>query len=209
MSMLVAAQLTAWATLVLAIFAVVAAIFAFLAWRGQTEEIETLKDQLASQEELTEAQLPLLQDQKVELKDSREQREREMQERREAYASRVFIWAEAKGTYVHVNKADNTYSNDVAWTASTHIRNAGELPVYDVIFSWRIGSRMAHQENHTLPLMPDDPDVIATWELPPDTSKDSVTAVAFLRDAAGNRWRIWTNGKRDLLASEEWPPHVW
>ena len=46
MSLIAAAQWTAVATIVLAAFAIVAAWYARAAFRGQSEELSTLRDQL-------------------------------------------------------------------------------------------------------------------------------------------------------------------
>jgi hypothetical protein len=216
MSMLVAAQLTAWATLSLAALALVAAVFAALAWRAQNAEIKTLQGQLASQEELTAEQkkltaeqLPVLRGQAAELEASREQREQEAQERREAYVSRVFIWTMINFDPISVELPDGNRGFKQVATAATHIRNAGELPVYDVIFSWAIGDVMGHQIKYTKPIMPGDPEFAAQWTVPDDVVIDIVKASAFLRDTAGNRWRIRAEGRHESLGPEEWPPHVW
>lgn len=216
MSMLGAAQLTAWATLALAILALVAAIFAALAWKAQNREIKTLQGQLASQEELTAEQkrltaeqLPVLRGQATELEASRQQREHDALERREAYVRRVFIWAVTNLDPERVGQPDGSYEYRDAATAVTHIRNAGDLPIYDVIFSWAIGDAMGHQIRHNKPIMPGDPEFSAQWKLPNSVASDSITPAAFIRDAAGGRWRIRPDGRYDPLGPDEWPPRVW
>jgi hypothetical protein len=94
-------------------------------------------------------------------------------------------------------------------TAATHIRNAGELPIYDVVFSWAKGDVMAEQIRHNKPIMPGDPEVSAQFRVPDEVTTDSIRASAFIRDAAGNRWRIRGDGRHDQLGRDEWPPHVW
>jgi hypothetical protein len=51
MSLLVATQMTAIATAVLALFAIVTAVFAFLAFRKQSTEVTTLQGQARDQSE--------------------------------------------------------------------------------------------------------------------------------------------------------------
>lgn len=207
--MLGAAQLTAWATLALAILALVAAIFAALAWRAQDHEIRTLQGQLAEQKRLTAEQLPVLRGQAIELEASRQQWERDALERREAYVRRVFIWAVINLDPERVKQPDGSYEYRNAATAATFIRNAGDLPIYDVIFSWAVGDAMGHQITHNKPIMPADPEFSAQWKLPNNAASDSITPAAFIRDAAGSRWRVRPDGIYDLLGSDEWPPHVW
>lgn len=207
--MLGAAQLTAWATLALAILALVAAIFAALAWKAQNHEIKTLQGQLDEQKRLTGEQLPVLRGQATELEASRQQREHDALERREAYVRRVFIWAVTNLDPDRVQQSDGSYVYQDAATAATHIRNAGDLPVYDVIFSWADGNAMGHQIRHNKPIMPGDPEFSARWKLPNTVASDNITPAAFIRDAAGSRWRIRPDGRYDLLGPDEWPPRVW
>ncbi len=151
--MLGAAELTAWATLALAILALVAAVFAALAWKAQNEEIKTLQEQLASQEHLTAEQLPVLRGQTTELEASRQQREHEALERRETYVSRVFIWAmiEFSREMVRIpdgkaaQRPDGSAQYKQINNAATFIRNVGDLPIYDVIFSWAIDDIMGRR----------------------------------------------------------------
>ncbi len=57
--------------------------------------------------------------------------------------------------------------------------------------------------------MPGDPEVSAQWRVPDNVMTERIRASAFIRDGAGNRWRIRPDGRHDLLGPEEWPPHVW
>ena len=81
------AVLTAWATVGLAVFAIVTAWYARRAFREQ--------------QALSGKQLPVLEGQRGELEAAREERDREATERREANVRRVFIWQEGRiGTNV-------------------------------------------------------------------------------------------------------------
>jgi hypothetical protein len=70
---------TAVATLALAILALATAFFAWLAWRGQSSQIELLRDQLDDQRKLNEEQTPVLKLQVDELRESLKEQERERQ----------------------------------------------------------------------------------------------------------------------------------
>jgi|SRR5215472_7262012 len=117
--MLAAAWLTAGATALLAIFAIVTAWYARQAFGEQSEEVRTLREQAADQQELTRQQAELLkvqsgqldlqrqqlEDQQQanakqaevmalqaqELRESLAEREREAENQRRAQASKIFI----------------------------------------------------------------------------------------------------------------------
>jgi hypothetical protein len=113
MSLLVATQITAAATAVLALFAIVTALFAFLAFRKQSAEVGILGKQLEDQQTLTrqEAELLKVQSKQLDLQSwqfdeqgkvntaqarvlglQAEELRKSLDERRRAQASRVFIW---------------------------------------------------------------------------------------------------------------------
>lgn len=60
MSLLLATQLTATATAILAVGAIVTAVFAVLAFRKQTREVRAIERQVTDQQELTQQQAKLL-----------------------------------------------------------------------------------------------------------------------------------------------------
>jgi hypothetical protein len=80
----------------------------------------------AEQKKLTAEQILVLRGQAAELEASRHQRQREELERREAYVSHVFIWAEAQGEHGRMRHLDDdssvSYTPQTAWTVITHIR---------------------------------------------------------------------------------------
>jgi hypothetical protein len=204
--MLFDAALTAWATLGLAVLALVTAIFAFLAWKGQAAQIETLRAQAADQKKLTDEQVPVLRGQAVELEASRQEREREAQERREAYVSRVFVVDDLNLTD-RQKEPDSTEYEPVVYSV-VHLHNAGELPIYNITFVWRAYDRMTQMEALEMPLMPGER-TSARWEIPLDVESGKVSAVAFVTDANQNGWRIRPVGRHDPLGPGEWPPSVW
>jgi hypothetical protein len=167
MSMIAAAQLTAWATLALASLAVVAAVFAALAWKAQGSQIETLKAQLADQEKVNKeqlpvlkAQVPVLQAQLDELKFARWQHDEDLKELREAHVTRVFLWSELAGSS-GLNPAQRAVGLTPSQVRLAYLRNVGEMPVYDVAFSWRVRGGMGYQERLETPL--------AVWRFPVST----------------------------------------
>lgn len=216
LSTLAAAQLTAWATLGLAILALIAAIFALLAWKAQDRQINALQGQLDSQQQLADEQrklnaeqLPVLRQQAQELQASLQQREHEAQERREQHVNRVFIWTEPRSARARTKQPDESYAYEIQWTVSIYLKNAGYLPVYDVTFSWRVGDLPGETQHIKKPVMPGEREVTGAWNLPPGITGENVTVVAFIRDTAENRWRVHADGRHDLLSPEEWPPRAW
>ncbi|HVB41959.1 MAG TPA: hypothetical protein VNF47_04545 [Streptosporangiaceae bacterium] len=69
MSLLLATQITAVATAVLGVGAIITAIFAFLAFRKQSVEVTTLQDQISDQRKVNEQQTTVLKLQTNELGD--------------------------------------------------------------------------------------------------------------------------------------------
>ena len=144
-----------------------------------------------------------------ELEASRGQREREALERRETYVSRVFIWQELAIAVSGSTAEARQEGRRPQLLRIGHLRNTGATPVYDVIFCWRVGDGPGHYASPGLPLMPGAPDLTEGWAIPPDTDAENVSVVAFIRDAAGNCWRLYPNGSRDLLLPDQWPPNAW
>ncbi len=92
MSLIAAAQWTAVATIVLAVFAIVTAVFAFLAFRAQSSEVTTLRGQLEDQKELNPKQTPVLELQARELRESIDERKRDAEDQRQSQANKVAAW---------------------------------------------------------------------------------------------------------------------
>jgi hypothetical protein len=138
MSLLAATQVTAVATAVLAFFAVVAAVFAGLAFRKQSTEVTTLQRQAQDQSEqlglqrtqfdeqrkINEKQTGVLELQAQELRESLGERKREAEERRQGQAAKIAAWL------AHAEASDPVLAAMVGWGA--YVRNASDLPVFDV-----------------------------------------------------------------------------
>jgi hypothetical protein len=202
------AALTAWATLGLAAFAIATVIFAGLAWKSQAGELQSLK-------ELNEKQIPVLEGQQAELETLRRLREREEQERRERFVSQVFCWQEI-GPDHRVLQAQIAAGVRPGMVSSTYVRNTGTVPVYDLSFGWWIGDRLDTFSNRVTPLTPPDVEIregesSAHWHqaIPPGTDTDTIRVAVFMRDAAGNRWRIRPGGHYELYTDDMLPPGTW
>jgi hypothetical protein len=90
--MLAAAWLATVATGLLAILAIVTAIFAIKAFGKQSGQLKLQQLQLEDQHTVNAKQIEVLQLQAQELNSSLEERKREAGERHRAQATRVFVW---------------------------------------------------------------------------------------------------------------------
>ena len=122
MSLLGATILTAIATVVLAVGAIITSVFAYLAFRKQSREIsdqaemlDLQRRQLAEQEKTNTEHVKVLTLQAEELRKSLRERERDADERRRAQASRVFL----------------AVSRDEAQPITPYVHNASDLPIYE------------------------------------------------------------------------------
>lgn len=223
MSLLVATQLTALATTVLAVFAIVTAAFAVLAFRKQSQEVGAIERQVADQQELTRQQAELLKvqsgqldiqrqqfaDQReanarqaevfelqtAELRDSILERALEEEERRRAQASRVFIREER-------HTGLKTGRERVLPCITATVQNASDQPVYDAELRWQRGSAK-HDDPNPEPLgmiMPGT-EASGSREFPSDAEMVASSAVLTFRDAAGVIWLCRPDGSlRDKAA---------
>ena len=184
MSLIAATRITAIATAILAGFAIVTAIFAFLAFRKQSAEVTTLQRQLEDQKDLNEKQTPVLVLQAKELQESLDERKREAAARRRGQASRVFIWEE--GTTDDIGEPA---------TLTAHVKNTSDQPIYDLITSWHLGSAPHVRYERAKPLMPGAEDSDDEQPMPAGANPYEFGAVAFFRDAAGVTWRARPGGR--------------
>jgi cbb3-type cytochrome oxidase subunit 3 len=136
MSVDLSGEITAIATAVLAVFAIVTAAFAVLAFRKQSKEVsdqalmlELQSEQLAEQRKVNAEQIRVLGLQAAELRESLAERKREAAERRRAQASRIFISAEPS--------PEGSVPID---SFLVHIVNTSQQPIYHLIFFWRDGT---------------------------------------------------------------------
>jgi hypothetical protein len=214
------AALTAWATLGLAALAVVAAVFALLAWKAQGDQLSllrgqlrTLQGQLNSQKQVNEKQLPVLEGQRAELEASRHEREDEARQRREAYVSRVFAWHEIDPSAA-LSQAQGAAGVKGGKISRIFVRNTAEVPVYDVAMIWRVGGQIRSLGKVDIPLMPgDDPafghQAMRGWGIPDGVNPEDIKVAVFIRDASQGRWRIQPDGRYDPYEETMLPAGVW
>lgn len=126
------ALLTAIGAVVLAVFAVVTAWYARRAFRGQSDQLGILKDQLEDQKALNARQTPVFELQARELQESLDERKREAEEQRRAQASMVFIWE-------HADTARTAGGVEVP-AVTAHAVNTSDQPLYDAELRWHRGS---------------------------------------------------------------------
>jgi len=189
MSEIFAAQLTAVATLALAVLALATAIVAFLAWQKQSREVhdqakmlQVQSDRLAEDRKVNAEQIRVLSLQADELKLVAAERERETLAQRQAQAVRVYIWLSEEqieeGMFVHV-------------------RNTSDQPIYEVALQGTPdgGARLWME-----PLMPGK-EVSCPYDWPEEVTTTGVpTPTLTFRDRAGVRWEVWSNGRLEELA---------
>lgn len=205
------AALTAWATLGLGALAVVTAVFALLAWKAQGQQLRTLQGQLTEQTKLGQKQLPVLEGQLTELEASRQRREREAQERHEQFVTQVFCWHEV-GPDHGVLQAQIAAGAKPSMVSRTFLRNTGPTPVYDIAFGWWVGKGLYYWSSRATPLMPATQAAPAeateswAWTIPADVDPETITITVFIRDAAGNRWRLSPGGHYDEFRDDMLPP---
>jgi hypothetical protein len=132
MSEIFSVQLTAAATLGLAVLALATAILAFMAWRKQSREVrdqaEMLRvqsEQLAEDRKVNAEQIRVLGLQAAELKHVSADRDRQVLERRRAQAVQIFIMV------------DDVQHQEGRQILAATARNKSHLPVYDLWVQWR------------------------------------------------------------------------
>jgi hypothetical protein len=118
MSVDLSSEITAIATAVLSVFAIVTAWYARRAFLKQSQEVRAIERQVTDQEELTRQQAGVLELQAVELRASLKERYRDDAERHRSQAAMVTAWFSSHET------------QGAGWGAC--IRNASDLPVLDV-----------------------------------------------------------------------------
>jgi uncharacterized membrane protein (DUF485 family) len=156
-------RVTAIATAGLLAGAVVTAVYAIRAFREQSKEVRhqaamlsIQSEQLDEQRKLNEKQTVVLELQANEFKESREEREREAEQRKKAQAAKVFV-KQANSVYIpdDLSEISETFDETDAWTDITRaeaeaeggwqvaemtVVNTSGQPVYDPKLRWHRGS---------------------------------------------------------------------
>jgi hypothetical protein len=209
MSLLGATILTAIATLALAVFAFITAIFAWLAFRKQSREVAAIERQVADEQEHTRQQAETLRLQADELKQVAAEREREAAERRRAQAAQVYMWE----VPIHAEAGGKALPE---MTVAAYVRNTSPQPIYDLRLRWEaltFDDRQATAETYLdeAPLMPDaTASARVPVPIPTGLMADprDVSVVATFRDRAGLWWRARPDGHLEELPGRpaELPP---
>jgi hypothetical protein len=196
MSLIFATQLTAMATAVLAVFAIVTGIYAVRAFRKQSQEVsdqaEMLRiqsEQLAEQRKVNAEQIRVLALQAAELRESLEERKREAEQLRSAQASRVWIALTAADYKSMVSDAAKAPRLDVT------VVNSSEQPLYDAELHWYSASE-SHDAPSVQPLgtvLPGEK-VRRDSPFPPRAVMFHCSAVLTFRDASGVNWARTADG---------------
>lgn len=188
MSLIFATQLTAIATAVLAVFAIVTAWYARRAYRAQSGQLE-------DQRKLNEQQTPVLELQATELRESLEERKRQAERLLRAQASRVFITESKTGPL-----ADGTGQWVTSPSVAATVQNSSDLPVYQVEIRWHHGPGEHGAPEALAVLLPGD-----TFErsrnFPIDADLASCGAYTRFTDAAVVRWVRRPDG---YLGKQDW-----
>ena len=194
MSLLFSTQLTAVATAVLGVFAIITATVAALAFRKQSQEITLLQVQLRDQEELGERQAGVLELQAKELAESLEERK----------LNRMQKYQGASYSYIHLG--DRNYSGMVM----AHAKNASAQPIYDVEVNWSLGFMVYGTHRFDQPLLPGDESVSNSAQdasAPENVDPATLSADLWFRDAAGTSWCARPDGIVEEVPPGKEPPH--
>jgi hypothetical protein len=195
MSILMATQVTAIATAVLATGSAVTAIFAFLAFRKQSTEVTILQRQARDQAEqsherrkVNEKQIVVLELQSEELRTSREEREREAAGRRRAQAAKVQMWEDLSPVDPRLPQTAPGYRTP---TITACVSNDSDQLIYDLEIQWHKGSA-PWGDPEVVAHIPAQGKEVFTRSLPADlpdfVDAAMYGAVLHFRDAAGVEW---------------------
>jgi hypothetical protein len=182
MSLTGATVFIAIATTLLAVGAIITAVFAGLALRKQSRELKTMEDQFT--------------DQRGQLELQQKQFEQQTEERRRAQACCVFIWTEPRTS--PLSQAQRAaMGTALRESAAAHVKNSSQQPIYDLTISWRRGTAPWGEPDHIPVLLPDkqeDRTRAYPEDLPPSVDLSLFGAVARFRDAAAVHWLLRPDG---------------
>lgn len=196
MSLLGATILTAVATAVLAVGAIVTAVLAWLAFRKQSREVAAIEQQVSDQKDLTAQQAKLLEVQAGQLELQRRQFEQEQADRRRAQASRIFFTV-SRGDKSTTQVQRATGVPDPG-NVTVRVTNTSQQPVYDLRICWRKDTAAWGEDGTAEILMPEASAVRMhpfPDGLPATVDRSLFGAVVRFRDAAGVRWLLRPDGQ--------------
>jgi TIR domain len=129
--------------------------------------------------------------------------ERQAAEQHRAQAEKVFIVEKRLEHNPAVSQAQRASGVASGPVIMATVRNSSERPVYDLALTWHRGSALWGEIEHRPSLMPGT-DWSSTKALPDDLPKyvnpAVFGAVAWFRDATGNRWRTRPDGVLDEIS---------
>lgn len=198
MSSDLSAEITAIATVVLAVFAIVTAIFAILAFRKQAREVLAIERQVKDQEALTRQQAELLEIQSGQLEVQRQQLNDQRAEQRRAQANRILLSAAPRPD-------PGTSAADPINTTLATVTNTSPQPIYDLKFLFREGDGEWTLPSDTpedgLVLMPGEryqfPFLVGIGYVDFLLDPSVIAAGVVFRDANGVHWRLHSDGRLD------------
>lgn len=177
----------------------------------QSGQLELQRQQLDERRIINTRQTEVLELQARELSESLDERKREMQERRHAQATRVFIWEERLDRDPRVTQAQAAAGGSAPGPVIVaHVRNASDWPIYDVRLNWHRGSMPWGQPDLFPPLMPGEEESVTRAlpiDLPANVDLAVLGAVAFFRDTDRVIWRARPDGVLDEIPARQEPPH--
>ena len=168
MSLLTATQIAAVGTAALAAGALVTAVFAYLAFRKQSQEVCTLdreardqaklleiqsgrleaqREQLTDQQTLNKQQTEVLALQAHELAESMARRKREAADRHRAQAARVFITKDKDPGRAAIRDPSVITGYAISPSVTGTVHNTSEQPTYDVEIRWHAGTARYGEPN--------------------------------------------------------------
>lgn len=206
---------TAISTAVLAIFAIVTAIFAIRAFRKQSQEVrdqasmlEVQSEQLAEQRKVNEKQIEVLGLQGNELRKAAADRLRAAEELKHAQASRVYIETEI-GPDPRISQAQRAAGAAAPETVTAHVKNDSDQPIYYAELIWDDDS-LGYNEMLVWPgaerlakVIPAGGEASRTKD--PIDTPDARDAVLLFRDAVGVSWLRAPDG--DLMDTNRRAPN--
>ncbi len=185
-------EITAIATAVLAVFAILTTIYAVRAFRKQSQEVtdqasmlQVQSEQLAEQRKVNTEQIRVLALQAAELRESLAERRREARERKNAQARQVLIAVKRPDA----GQVGDGREKGPELEATVVNASEGQQPVYDVKLYWHLGMQGYGSPN------PEPLGTVLNWEkearrrkFPPGTDPAFCGAVLAFRDAFEVNW---------------------
>lgn len=209
MSVDLSGEITAIATAVLAVFAILTAYYARKAFLKQSQEVtdqasmlKVQSDELEEQRKINAEQTRVLALQAEELRESLGERKREADQRRRAQAAQVFISEEHQPGSSVKGVTDSDRFGAIAFgevdciVAAVTVENASNQPIYDAELRWYPGSA-DHGDPDPEPLgtiMPGQIIDDRSHDFPRDTNMADIGAILRFRDAAGVKWERRPDG---------------